>query len=74
MYVMVGVPPQATEIEKAAEGVCVSKQVCSVLAPYTVVGVDYTMNVVIPSNTTYNHTEHHICNKVISILPDFDAF
>ena len=41
---------------------CVSKQVCtSVLAPYTVGEVDYT-NTVIPSNTSYNHTEHHIIN------------
>ena len=63
MYVMVCVPPQAMEIEKAAEGVCVSKQVSSVPAQYSVVGVDYTMNIVIPSNTIYNHTEHHVINS-----------
>ena len=62
-YVMVGVPPQAIEIEKAAEDVCVFKQVCSVPAHYSVVGVDYTMNIVTPSNTIYNHTEHHIINS-----------
>ena len=73
-YVMVGVPQQAIEIEKAAEGVCVSKQVSSVPAQYSVVGVDYTMNIVILSNTTYNHTEHHIRSQLIPILPGFDAF